>query len=83
MCFTFIIYILIASFYSLKITVIALHSSRVTLHVGIVFVLCSCRRHLGGKVGALLEEKFKIEYMSELLTISLQELQANVGTKAG
>lgn len=40
-------------------------------------------RHLGGKVGALLEEKFKIEYMSELLTISLQELQANVGTKAG
>ncbi|XP_057304843.1 DNA polymerase eta-like [Hydractinia symbiolongicarpus] len=40
-------------------------------------------RHLGGKVGALLEEKFKVEYMSELLPISLQELQANVGTKAG
>ncbi|XP_066928129.1 DNA polymerase eta-like [Clytia hemisphaerica] len=40
-------------------------------------------RSLGGKLGQLLEDKFKVEFMSQLVPLSLQELQAVVGVKNG
>ena len=41
------------------------------------------RRSLGGKLGQQLENKFKIEFMSQLVPIPLSDLQRLVGPKNG
>jgi len=41
------------------------------------------RRSLGGKLGQQLEDKYKVEFMAQLVPIPLHDLQSTVGAKNG
>ncbi len=41
------------------------------------------RRNFGGKLGHTLTEEFKLQFMSDILSLSVQQLEKRFGAKLG